>query len=346
MRMTKTKTVFVTGATGFVGAHLVRALVERGDRVVALSRTDSDRSLTSDLGVDWVVGDLLEPESYSSHLEGCQTVFHCAADYRLFSRNTKPMYRTNVDGTRSILEACRRYEVPKVVYTSSVAALAVPAPGYVSTERDRTELSKVVGHYKKSKFLAQEVALELASEGLPVTIVNPSTPVGPGDIKPTATGKIVMDFLNRKMPAYLDTGLNLVAVEDVARGHLLAEARGVAGELYILGNLNLTLKEILEMLAALTGLPAPKVQIPYGVAWSAGLVDTVVEGYLLGKHPQIPLDGVKMARKKMFFDPSRAKESLGFQTSSVQQALSRAVEWFVRHGYAPPPPRLRRRQTS
>jgi dihydroflavonol-4-reductase len=331
------KTVFVTGGSGFVGGHLVRALVSRGDKVRALKRKTSDTRLVEDLPVEWVEGDLLQPSSYREALRDCHTVFHCAADYRLFSKDPSSMYEINVEGTRALLASCQEYEIPKVVYTSSVAALALPEPGQTSNEESRAQLDRVVGHYKKSKFLAQEVALELADSGLPVVLVNPSTPIGPGDLKPTATGKIVVDFLCRKMPAYLDTGLNLVPVEDVAAGHLLAEELGRDGELYILGHLNLTLKEILEMLAALTGLPAPKIKIPYGVAWAVGFLDTLVEGHGLNRTPQVPLEGVKMARKKMFFDPQKARDQLGFRPGSVREALGRAVDWFVRHGYAPDP---------
>ena len=321
-----------------MGGHLIAALLQRGDRVLALTRENSNRSQTSGMPVEWVTGDLLDPSTYAQSLRGCDTVFHCAADYRLFSRNTSVLYRTNVEGTRGLLQACQEYEIPKIVYTSSVAALAVPAPGRVSTEQDRTRLERVVGHYKRSKFLAQEVALEFASNGVPVTIVNPSTPIGPGDIKPTATGKIIVDFLSGKMPAYLDTGLNLVPVEDVALGHLQAEALGKSGELYILGHLNMSLKEILEMLSSVTGQPAPKVQIPYGLAWSVGWLDTLVEGYVMGKQPQVPIEGVRMARKKMYFDFAKARRELNFQPGSVRQALTRAVEWFCENGYAPSPP--------
>ncbi len=329
------RTTLVTGGTGFVGAHLVQQLVQRGDRVRVLARASSDRSLLTGLDLEWVVGDLANPVSLEAAVSGCDRVYHCAADYRLFARRPRDMYNINVEGTRSLLKACSRCEVEKVVYTSSVAALAVPKPGRRSDENSRTSLEKVVGHYKRSKFLAQEVALEAARDGLPVVLVNPSTPVGPGDIKPTATGKIVVDFLNGRMPAYVDTGLNLVPVEDVARGHLLAEEHGQVGELYILGHLNLTLREILEILGHITGLPAPRIRIPYPIAWAAGLVDTVVEGYLLGRDPQVPLEGVKMSRKKMFFDGSRAKRELGFRPGSVRAALERAVNWFVEHGYAP-----------
>lgn len=336
------KKVFVTGGTGFLGAHLVRALCERGDHVVALSRPKANRSLTADLSIEWVEGDLLEPTSYAERLLGCHTVFHCAADYRLFSRDVTSMYRVNVDGTRALFEACRRYEIPRVIYTSSVAALAVPPPGGVSSEEDRTVLERVVGHYKRSKFLAQEVALEMVSEGMPIVIVNPSTPVGPGDIKPTATGKIVVDFLRGRMPAYLDTGLNLVPVEDVALGHLQAEALGREGDLYILGYLNLTLKEILEMLSVVTGLSAPKVRIPYALAYAVGSVDTFLEGYLLDRAPQVPIEGVRMAQKKMYFDATKAQRELNFQPTSVKLALTRAVEWFCANGYAPYPPLIRR----
>lgn len=329
------RTTLVTGGTGFVGAHLVQQLVQRGDRVRVLARASSDRSLLAGLDLEWVVGDLANPVSLEAAVSGCDRVYHCAADYRLFARRPRDMYNINVEGTRSLLKACSRCKVEKVVYTSSVAALAVPKPGRRSDESSRTSLEKVVGHYKRSKFLAQEVALEAARDGLPVVLVNPSTPVGPGDIKPTATGKIVVDFLNGRMPAYVDTGLNLVPVEDVARGHLLAEEHGKVGELYILGHLNLTLREILEILGHITGLPAPRIRIPYPIAWAAGLVDTVVEGYLLGRDPQVPLEGVKMSRKKMFFDGSRAKRELGFRPGSVRAALERAVNWFVEHGYAP-----------
>jgi dihydroflavonol-4-reductase len=271
---------------------------------------------------------------------GCQQVYHCAAEYRLFAKDPSSLYRINVDGSQAVFNACRRHAVEKVIYTSSVAALALPDGGRSSNEDSKAQLDKVIGHYKRSKLLAQELALEEAARGLPIVIVNPSTPIGPGDIKPTATGKIVVDFLRGKMPAYVDTGLNLVPVEDVAFGHLLAAEKGEVGRLYILGHLNLSLKEILEMLASITGLPAPRFEIPYSIAWLVGALDTAVEGHLLGREPQVPLEGVKMARKKMYFDAERARRELGFQPGSVRAALERAVVWFCRHGYAPVPPRM------
>jgi dihydroflavonol-4-reductase len=305
-----------------------------------MARCSSNRHLLREQTVEWVEGDLSDGPSLQRAVEGCAQVYHCAADYRLFARNPSDLYRVNVDGSQALFAACRRAGVERIVYTSSVAALAVPSGGRVSDENSHACLKQIVGHYKRSKFLAQEVALEEARQGLPIVIVNPSTPVGPGDIKPTATGKIIVDFLQGKMPAYVETGLNLVPVEDVARGHLLAAEKGVCGRLYILGHLNLSLREILEMLSEISGLPSPRVRIPYQVAWLAGALDTVVEGYLLGKEPRVPLEGVKMARKKMYFESERARRELGFQPGSVKAALARAVDWFCRHGYAPTPPRM------
>ncbi len=334
-------TSLVTGGTGFVGAHLVQALLRRGDRVRVLARPSSDRSLLSAFPVEWYEGDLLQVDSLRQAVSGCQRVFHCAADYRLFAKDPKPMYLANVEGTRNMLAVSRDAGVGRVVVTSSVAALGLPEAGSVSHEGSRTTLERVIGHYKRSKFLAQEVALEAASNGQDVVIVNPSTPIGPGDIKPTATGKVIVDFLNGRMPAFVDTGLNLVPVEDVALGHLLAEQGGLTGRLYILGHLNFTLKEMLEALAAITGLPAPRFRIPYSLAWGVGWLDTLVEGHLLGREPRVPLEAVRMAKKKMFFSAERARRELGFRPTSVREALTRAVNWFVQHRYAPAPPLCR-----
>lgn len=335
--MSEPDRVLVTGGTGFVGAHLVSLLVKRGERVRVLTRAGSDRRLLEGLDLEWAVGDLTDIESLDRAVRGCRRVFHCAADYRLWSKDPSSLYRINVEGSKALFESCRDHDVERIVYTSSVAALALPEGGRSSNECSQAQLKKVVGHYKRSKFLAQEVALEEARRGLPIVIVNPSTPIGPGDIKPTATGKIIVDFLNGKMPAYVDTGLNLVPVEDVAYGHILAAEKGEVGRLYILGHLNMSLKEILEMLASITGLSAPRVQIPYAVAWLAGAIDTFVEGSLLRREPQVPLEGVRMSRKKMYFDAERARSELGFEPGSVKQALQRAVEWFCSHGYAPYP---------
>jgi dihydroflavonol-4-reductase len=340
LSMMSNKPVLVTGGTGFIGGHLVRQLLQQGRSVRVLARQNSDRRLLDGLPVAWSIGDLSEARSLDQAVAGCDLVFHCAADYRLFAKDPSVLYRINVDGSQALFAACRRHEVEKIVYTSSVAALAVPSGGRVSDESSQAQLKTVVGHYKRSKFLAQEMALQEAAQGLPLVIVNPSTPVGPGDIKPTATGKIVVDFLQGKMPAYVDTGLNLVAVEDVAHGHLLAAEKGQNGRLYILGHLNLSLKEILEMLASITGLPAPRWRVPYALAWIAGALDTALEGHLLGREPSIPLEGVKMARKKMYFEAERARRELGFQPGSVRLALERAVRWFCQNGYASTPPKM------
>lgn len=339
-RMKSNKPVLVTGGTGFVGGHLVRLLVEQGRTVRVLARPSSDRRLLEGLPLEWAIGDLGDPGSLERAVQGCDLVYHCAADYRLFAKDPSSLYRINVDGSKALFACCRRHDVERIVYTSSVAALAVPSGGRVSDEDCQANLASVVGHYKRSKFLAQEMALAEAAQGLPIVIVNPSTPVGPGDLKPTATGKIVVDFLLGKMPAYVDTGLNLVPVEDVARGHLLAAEKGQIGRLYILGHLNLSLKEILEMLASITSLPAPQIRIPYPLAWLVGALDTAVEGYILGREPRVPLEGVRMARKKMYFEAGRAQRELGFAPGSVRAALERAVRWFCQNGYAPTPKSL------
>lgn len=330
--------VLVTGGTGFIGAHLVRQLVAMGRDVQVLARESSDRSLLSGEPVSWVYGDLGDFESLQRAVESCEVVFHCAADYRLWTRDPSVLYEVNVEGSRRLFQACRIEGVERIVYTSSVAALAVPKPGHVSCETSQAELSQVVGHYKRSKFLAQEMALEEIRRGLPVVIVNPSTPIGPGDIKPTATGKIVVDFLKGRTPAYVDTGLNLVPVEDVAWGHILAAEKGKVGELYILGHLNMSLQEILALLADISGLPEPKIKIPYALAWMVGAIDTLIEGGVFGREPRVPLEGVRMARKKMYYEADKARRELGFHPSSVREAFMRAVSWFCRHGYAPTPP--------
>ncbi len=323
---------FVTGGTGFVGAHVVRKLVERGDRVTCLVRASSNRSLLDGLPVEITVGDLLDQESMLRGLDGVDELYHVAADYRLWARDPSEIYLNNIEGTRGVLLAARTAGVGRVVYTSTVGCLGLPKDGTPGTEETPVTRSELVGHYKKSKYDAQQVALEFASEGLNLVIVNPSTPVGPGDIKPTPTGKIVVDFLNGKMAAYVDTGLNLISVEDAAEGHLLAAAKARAGEKYILGNRNLTLHQILHILAEVTDGKAPRMQIPHWLAIGAAAVSTAI-GSIRGAEPGIALEGALMARKRMFFSPAKAINELGLPQGSVESALERAVRWFIENRY-------------
>lgn len=323
---------FVTGATGFIGASIVRELLNDGREVRALVRPSSDVSNLKGLDVDLWKGDLLDPASLRSGMKGCNVLYHAAADYRLWTRTPDEMYRTNVDGTTAVLEAALENGVSRVVYTSSVGTLGLPADGGAGTEDTVVSLSDMVGPYKKSKFLAEREAERFAAAGLSLVIVNPSTPVGPWDIKPTPTGKIIVDFLKRKMPAYLDTGLNLVAVEECARGHILAEQKGVHGRKYILGNVNISLCGIFETLQEITGIPAPKVRLPYAPVLAAAWLN---EGFsrMTGKEPLIPLAGVQMAAHHMYFDSGRATRELGLRQTPIREALERAVEWFRRSGY-------------
>ncbi len=337
-------TTLVTGATGFIGSHLARQLAERGDRVRVLVRQRSSLANLQGVEVEAVRGDLLEPESLRALLRGCRKVFHVAADYRLWARHPDEMYRTNVMGTRHLLQLAFEEGVETFVYTSSVATIAPPRDGEVSNEESLATLARMIGPYKRSKFLAEQEALAMARKGLPVIIVNPTAPVGPGDIKPTPTGKIILDFLNRRMPAYVDTGLNWVAVEDVAAGHLLAADRGRVGERYILGHRNLTMKQILDALEKLTGLPAPRVRLPHAVAMAAGYAENFLSCWLLRRPPRIPLDGVRMSKYKMFVDCSKAMRELGYAPTPVEDALARAVAWFCDAGYVrgSPSPQWRR----
>ncbi len=326
------KRCFVTGGTGFVGAHVVRKLVERGDRVVCLVRPTSNPRLLAGLPVDVALGDVTRIDSMLPHLSGVDELYHVAADYRLWARDPREIYHNNVEGTRTVLQAARIAGVPRVVYTSTVGCLGIPKDGSPGTEDTPVTRDELVGHYKKSKYDAERVALEYAASGLDVVIVNPSTPIGPGDVKPTPTGKIVLDFLRGKMAGYVDTGLNLVAVEDCARGHLLAAEKGRTGERYILGAKNMTLRQILETLASITNRPAPSMRIPHWLALTWSCTST---GWarLRGAEPAIPVEAVLMARKKMFFSPDKAVSELGLPQSPVEDALARAVEWFLANGY-------------
>jgi dihydroflavonol-4-reductase len=323
------KPTLVTGATGFVGWHVARKLLERGERVRALVR-DSAR-LKELAEVEAVQGDLRDPESLARAVEGCGVVYHVAADYRLWTRDPEEMYRSNVEGTRNLLDAARRIGVERVVYTSTVGCIGIPEEG-IGDEKTPVGIEDMQGPYKRSKFLAEKVALEFAGGGFPVVIVNPTAPVGDHDFKPTPTGKILVDFVRGAMPAFLDTGLNVVDVRDVAAGHLAACERGKIGERYILGAENLTLEGIFGTLAKAVGRPAPKIRIPYAVAYAAGMVSTAWAG-VTGKEPIAPLDGVKMARKKMWVRQDKAERELGYAPGPAAGALERAVVWFRANGY-------------
>jgi dihydroflavonol-4-reductase len=328
------KPTLVTGATGFVGWHVARALLERGHSVRALAR---DPAKLAELpGVEAIQGDLRDPASLERAVEGCGVVFHVAADYRLWTRPPEEMYRSNVEGTRAMLDAARRAGVERFVYTSTVGCIGVNTRDVtlenLGDERSEALLSDMQGPYKRSKFLAEQVALEFAKDGFPVVIVNPTAPVGDHDFKPTPTGKIVVDFVRGAIPAFVDTGLNVVDVRDVACGHLAACERGKPGERYILGAENLTLQQILETLAGILGRKAPRVQIPYAVAYAAGVVSTAWAN-LTGKEPRAPLDAVRMSRKKMWVRHDKASHELGYSPGPATDALRRAVVWFEEHGY-------------
>jgi dihydroflavonol-4-reductase len=324
---------FVTGATGFIGASIVRGLLKDGREVRALVRGGSDTANLAGLDIELWRGDLLDRDSLRQGLKGCNALYHAAADYRLWTRDPRQMYRINVEGTTAVLEAALENGLSRVVYTSSVGTLGNPGDGTPGAEDTPVTLADMVGHYKKSKYLAEREAERFVARGLHLVIVNPSTPVGPLDIKPTPTGKIIVDFLRRKMPAYLDTGLNIIAVEDCARGHILAEQKGRVGEKYILGNSNLTLRDIFAQLEGITGLAAPRVRLPYTPILLAAYINEGI-ARITGKEPLIPLAGVQMAAKFMFFDSTKAVQELGLPQTPVKDALLRAVEWFRNNGYA------------
>ena len=321
----------VTGGNGFVGCHVVRALVRDGRDVRVLLRAGSD--VTSLRGVEYepFVGDLRDADAVTRAAQGCDEIYHVAADYRLWLLDEAPMYASNLDGTKNVLSAARRAGVAKVIHTSTVGALGIPYGG-IGREDTPVSLENMVGAYKRSKFLAEQAALEAARDGVPVVIVNPSTPVGPFDYKPTPTGRMIVDFINGRMPAYLDTGLNLVDVEDVARGHLLASARGKVGEKYILGGENLTLGQVFERLSALSGVAAPKIKIPYAVAFGFAMGAEVIARTVTRREPRASLTEVRMARKRMFFDSSKARRELGYSSGPVDDPLARAIAYFRESG--------------
>ena len=326
-------TTLVTGATGFLGSHVARQLVAAGDSVRVLVRRTSNLQVLDGLAVECFEGDLNDAASLQRAMNGVRRVFHVAADYRLWARNPNEIYETNVQGTQSLLEASARAGVQRFVYTSTVATIAVPNHGAkLPSEDTRATLDQMIGHYKRSKFLAELEAIKAASSGLPVVIVNPTAPVGPGDWKPTPTGRIILDFLNGKMPAYVDTGLNLAPVEDVAAGHLLAADKGRTGERYILGARNMTLKQILDTLALIAGRPAPHIRLPHAIALAAGYADEFFSR-MSGREPRIPIEGVKMSRHRMFVESDKAERELGYTHTSVETALERAVRWYTDHGY-------------
>jgi dihydroflavonol-4-reductase len=315
--------VLVTGASGFLGWHVARLLLERGNSVRALVRPGSR---VDGLKVQIVTGDLRDAASLERAVDGCAAVFHVAADYRLWAKDPRELYRSNVDGTRNLLAAARKAGVGRVVYTSTVGCIGIPHNG-IGDETSPVTLEDMAGDYKRSKFMAEQATLEFAREGLDVVIVNPTAPIGDHDVKPTPTGKIVLDFLKGQMPAFIDTGLNVVDVRDTAAGHLLAYERGRAGERYILGSENLTLAQILQKLAAITGRKAPSVRLPYAVAYCAGACSTAWAG-LTGTPPRVPMEAVRMARKKMWVTHEKARRELGFEPGPAEAALRRAVEWF------------------
>ena len=323
---------FLTGATGFVGSHVARALAEQGADLRLLVRSNSNLKNIQDLKADLFTGDLRDPASLEKGIAGCDAIFHVAADYRLWVRDPDEMYRANVEGTSAILAAARKNNVRRVVYTSSVATMGFTANA-LADENSPVSLANMIGPYKRSKFMAEQVAIEAARAGQDVVIVNPTTPVGERDIKPTPTGRIVVDFLKKKFPAYVDTGLNLVDVKECARGHIAALEKGRPGERYILGGENLTLKQILDKLAAITGLPSPTIRVPYIVALATGVVDELVTGRLLGREPRATIDAVRMGRKKMFITSAKSERELGWKVVPVDDALRRAADWFRENGY-------------
>jgi dihydroflavonol-4-reductase len=328
---------FVTGATGFIGSHVAELLQQQGAELRLLVRKGSRTDNIDFLKADRIEGDLRDFESLRHGMSGCDVVFHVAADYRLWVRNPDEMYRANVDGTLAIMDAARTAGVNCVVYTSSVATMGFLSDGSIVDEDSPVDLAHMIGHYKRSKFMAEQAVLAAGRAGAPVVVVNPTTPIGERDIKPTPTGRIIVDFLNRKFPAYVDTGLNLADVKEVARGHLLAMEKAKPGERYILGGENLTLKQILDKLAAITGLPSPTLQVPHGVALGFAAFDQFFTGLVRRKEPRATIEAVRMGRKKMFASSAKAERELGYRAIPAEDALRQASAWFAQHGYVRQP---------
>jgi dihydroflavonol-4-reductase len=326
--------ILVTGAAGFLGSHLTRQLVTRGADVRVLLRPSSSNRAIADLPLEYMTGDLRDAASLDRALAGVQRVFHVAADYRLWSKRSQDIYDSNVGGTKNLLEAAKRSAVEQFIYTSTVATIAVDRPEHPNELTD-AKLDEMVGHYKRSKWLAEREVLQAAKQGFPALVAMPTTPVGPWDWKPTPTGKIILDFLNGKMPGYVETGLNFVGVEECAAGHILVSEKGVIGERYLLGAENLTLKGVLDILSEITGLPAPSLKIPHGLALGVAYAETAFSR-LIGREPQIPVEGVKIAQHMMFVDCARAKRELAFQAGPVAAAFERAVRWYEANGYIAP----------
>ena len=325
---------FVTGATGFLGSHVARVLSEQGATLRLLVRSTSNLKNLEGLKAETAQGDLRDPSSLEKAMAGCDTVFHVAADYRLWLQDPSEMYASNVEGTRAMLEAARKNKVRSVVYTSSVATMSFTGNGQPANEDSPVALADMIGHYKRSKFMAEQLAMAAGRSGLNVITVNPTTPIGENDVKPTPTGRIVVDFLKGKFPAYVETGLNLVDVRACALGHVAALEKGRTGERYILGGENLTLKQILDKLGAISSLPSPKIKLPYFVAYIAGAVDQTVSGKLLGREPRATIETVRMGKKKMWASSGKAECELGWKILPAENALRRAVQWFQENGYA------------
>ena len=324
----------VTGSTGFVGAAVVRALNATGTEVRVLIRRDSDLRNLGGLKVEQAYGDLRDRDSLRRALSGCRQLYHVAAHYALWAKDPSVFYEVNVTGTRTLLETAREIGIERIVYTSTIGAIGLPIGGGLGTEETPVSLSHMAGDYKRSKYLAEQEALKLARAGLPVVIVNPSAPVGQGDIKPTPTGQMIVDFMKGRMWAYIETGMNLVDVDDVAVGHLLAMERGRVGERYILGNQNLSLREIFEILSKLTGVTAPRIKLPWQAILPLAHLNRWIADYLTHQSPRIPLEGVRMAKYRMHYDCSKAMRELGLPQTPVELALEKAVRWFRAHGYA------------